>query len=81
MNIYPNPASIEVFVEIPDFTLHKNVTLTIHDLNGRLIKKENDIKSEKYRMDILGLESGIYIITITSDNARTDKKLIVNKRL
>jgi hypothetical protein len=80
MNIYPNPASTEVFVKIPDYASHQNITLMMYDLNGRLVKNESRITSENYRMDVSGLESGIYIITITSDSARTDKKLIVNKK-
>ncbi|MHA3788400.1 T9SS type A sorting domain-containing protein [Flavobacterium hauense] len=79
MDIYPNPASHDVFVKIPDFASHQNIVLTMYDLNGRLIK-ENKIVSEIHKIDVSGYESGIYIITIISDTARTDKKLIVNKK-
>ncbi|RDI14637.1 T9SS type A sorting domain-containing protein, partial [Flavobacterium sp. AG291] len=80
MNIYPNPASTEVLVEIPNLDLFQNVKLDLYDLNGRLIKWDNHIKSDEYRLDVSGLESGVYIISITADNYKTDKKLIVNKK-
>jgi hypothetical protein len=80
MDIYPNPASTDVFVKIPDFASHQNIKLMMYDLNGRLVKNESQITSENYSMDVSGLESGIYIITIISDTARTDKKLIVTKK-
>ncbi|PZR09411.1 MAG: hypothetical protein DI539_22010, partial [Flavobacterium psychrophilum] len=80
MNIYPNPASGEVFVKIADFGSYGDIKLEVYDLNGRLVRTESRIPSEEYRMDVTGLESGVYIITISSDTFRTDKKLIVNKK-
>ncbi|MHA3789563.1 T9SS type A sorting domain-containing protein [Flavobacterium hauense] len=79
MTIYPNPASTDVFVKIPDFGLLGDITVAMYDLNGRIVRTEELITSENYRIDVTGLESAVYIISITSDAGRTDKKVTIKK--
>jgi hypothetical protein len=79
LSVYPNPATTEVFIKIPDFTSHKNIKVTMHDLNGRLVKESN-ITSELQSIAVTGLESGVYIFRITSDTAQASRQIIINNR-
>ncbi|MFD2603433.1 T9SS type A sorting domain-containing protein [Flavobacterium suzhouense] len=79
LNLYPNPATTTVFIKIPGFENHRNMKLTIHDLNGRLIK-QNFITSELQSVDITGVESGIYLFRITSDTSETTRRVVIDKK-
>ncbi|MDV6167451.1 T9SS type A sorting domain-containing protein, partial [Flavobacterium sp. DG1-102-2] len=81
MTVYPNPASTNVYIRIPDFEYFENLKVAVYDLNGRVIRNEQAITSDNYHIDVTGLESAVYIITITSDTGRIDKKIVVNKTL
>lgn len=78
LSIYPNPATSEVFINIPDFSSHKNMKVTIHDLNGRLVK-ETHLTAELQSIAVTGLESGVYIFRITSDTGEATKRIVVAK--
>jgi hypothetical protein len=79
LSLFPNPATTEVFIKIPDFSSHKNVKVSIHDLNGRLVKESN-ITSELQSIAVTGLESGVYVFKITSDTAQASRQIIINNR-
>ena len=79
MTIYPNPASTEVYVTIPEFSSNKNVRFTMFDLNGRMVRDLN-IETETSKFDVSGLESGVYIMNISSDKGSVVKKLVVDKK-
>lgn len=77
--LYPNPASSLIFIKISDFTSYNNLKATIHDLNGRLIKKTN-ISNETLNIDVSAMESAVYILNITSDTARATKRIVIDKK-
>ncbi|RDI14622.1 T9SS type A sorting domain-containing protein [Flavobacterium sp. AG291] len=79
LNLYPNPATTTVFIKIPGFENHRNMKLTIHDLNGRLIK-QNFITSELQSVDVTGVESGIYLFRVTSDTSETTRRVVIDKK-
>ena len=79
INIYPNPASTEVFVKVPDFSSHNNLKASLYDLNGRLVRDGN-ITTENFSMDVTGLESAIYILNVTSDAGVITKRIAVTKK-
>jgi large repetitive protein len=79
MTVYPNPVSSDLFVKIPDYGLYGNVKVAMYDMNGRIVRREEVITSENYRIDVTELESAVYIVSITSDAGRTDKKVTIKK--
>ena len=80
LKLYPNPV-INSFVL--EYTLEQNevMTIGIYDINGKLIKAFlSNTKINKGRikeqLDIRDLQSGIYIVRISSDSLNNNIKLI-----
>jgi len=69
--LYPNPTSNIISIEIPQNI--KGCTLTISDLNGQVLIKQQ-IKDSRSQIDISALTSGIYFARLI-----TDKKVEVIK--
>ena len=78
-NLYPNPALdyINISYSGPDFNdLHVSVT----DLNGRLHISEvfnYNISENSYNLDCSSLNTGMYLVTLTTQNYRQQSKVVV----
>lgn len=72
VSIYPNPSSGIVNIEVEN----RNSQLKIFDINGKIIK-EFEIEN-KTKLDLQGLEKGIYVIQLQSGDKIHTKKLILN---
>jgi serine protease AprX len=79
LNIFPNPFNESINI-IFYSSFEKNVTVTIHDATGRIIKEEkhyvNDSYNELVIDDLSDLSSGLYFLTIKSENSFVTSKLI-----
>uniref|UniRef100_UPI00123CF8AD T9SS type A sorting domain-containing protein n=1 Tax=Arenibacter lacus TaxID=2608629 RepID=UPI00123CF8AD len=83
VSITPNPASWEVAVSLWDKSLEIR-DFKIHDVSGRYIGSLQPLESKSmngiYRFDVSALESGFYILNITTnDGNRFRHKLIIKK--
>lgn len=72
VEFYPNPAKNILNVKMADTS--KNFTIEITDVSGRqvLINKNNSAQ-----IDISTLKPGVYLGTITMDNGKITKKIII----
>jgi len=75
LNVYPNPARNEIFVNIPK----AKGNLTITDLSGRAVLNRNSLDAGTVSIDISGLSAGIYMITLTNGNDCLKSRLVVQK--
>ena len=69
MNIYPFPASTEIFVN------ESNALVKVYDLTGKLLMQT--ISGEGGRIDISSFSSGLYIIEMLTDSGRKSGKFMV----
>nr|NQU93189.1 carboxypeptidase regulatory-like domain-containing protein [Bacteroidota bacterium] len=69
INIYPNPASEFIMVNNS-----KNANLMICDLTGRPVMQKT-IVNDSQRVDISQLRQGMYLLILSSDEFRINKKL------
>ena len=67
VSIYPNPASETLYVNVENMQ-----RVEIYDMTGR-----NVLNSTMSVVDLRGLESGIYFVTVRTANAAKTTKLIV----
>ena len=74
LKISPNPASNLVKIEMINLN-HKEFTFTVSDLNGRFLFQT---KNEK-NIDVSSLSNGIYLGTMTVEDQKVTKKIIVNR--
>ncbi|WP_159800444.1 T9SS type A sorting domain-containing protein, partial [Flavobacterium sp. MK4S-17] len=74
VNIYPNPATSTVNVEIKGVS-YDNLDVVVCDLNGRIVKKQR-LGSGLTAINISSFEEGIYIFSIVSDSGVISKRII-----
>jgi len=70
ITMYPNPATSEVRLVVD-----AAVTVTITDMNGREIKSQQLTPSSN-AVDVSGLISGTYIVSVLSENKTNTYKLL-----
>jgi hypothetical protein len=79
-NVYPNPAKGKTTVEINTGEKPSRVELVLFDSNGKVAYQnnyENVVGFKNFEISLQGLPTGIYNLTITSDNTKGNKKLVV----
>ncbi len=74
MNVYPNPASNELFVSFPDEFISNEIT--IFDTLGRQVFMMSNYENNS-SIDVSFLNSGMYILKMKSNNAEQSKKIII----
>lgn len=72
--VYPNPARDLVTIEGSNGS--NIMSYKIVDLNGRIVKFKETINSTAAQINISDLQSGVYMMTINSDNGTATKKII-----
>ena len=72
-NLYPNPASDALFVQIPG---DQAVMIRIYSADGRVLLAENH-QAGRQIVDISDLPSGMYFLQASNDNTTTRKHFIV----
>lgn len=74
LKIFPNPANNFVQIEMVNLN-RKNFSFTISDLSGRtLIETKNE-----NRIDVSKLSSGVYLGTMTVEDQKVTKKIMIKK--
>jgi Leucine-rich repeat (LRR) protein len=78
--IYPNPASEEICIEIPD--LPGPVEIRIFDMGGKCMMEQpySRINNSPFVTDIKVLKTGIYLLQVKTENSNFATKLIINNR-
>ena len=72
LSLYPNPAKGIVNIQVPSGI--KDIKIEVFDNAGKQIAMQ---LSPENTIDVSNIASGLYLITITSDDIKTTKKLIV----
>ena len=71
VSVFPNPAANHLFIDLP-----KNIRTfecIVSDINGKEIMRD----SNSYSIDVSGLNSGLYFISIKTDLGVVSKKFVV----
>ena len=74
--IYPNPATNEVFVELPNNSSALEVRLI--DIHGRIIYQDQWSNGTLNRIPMGNLQSGMYILQATGERIQITEKIIKN---
>lgn len=79
MTVFPNPSSRELNLRI--FTDYKgDVAIHVYDMSGKVRRTHNIEKNSnlyKTRLDLQGLESGIYMIEVLDNKGNRETKRVV----
>lgn len=82
ISVYPNPASDVINVNIIGSADEKIKSVDIYDLAGKLIHSEiidATLQGNSYTVSTLGIENGIYLLSLQTANMRTSRKVFVAK--
>jgi hypothetical protein len=76
--LYPNPASGACWLEWSN-NGNSPVTIMITDELGRIVSEESvsEYGAQRKQVDVSGMESGVYFVTLSQDGKRISRKLIV----
>lgn len=72
--VYPNPTKDEVNIKFKN--LEKKVTLTVKDLNGRIVTKNEYLNSSNHHINLNGLHLGLYFLRIETETFNNVIKII-----
>lgn len=75
LKVYPNPASNVVTLSGGDLQLN---TVTLTDVNGRIVKNSACKGISQAELNISDLESGVYIMNVASNKGNITKKIVKN---
>jgi hypothetical protein len=74
VNIYPNPASITITIEMPT-TPDKNTTLAIFNISGKQLLTQR-VTQQQTVMDVGTLPGGVYFVSVADDRMVMLQKFI-----
>lgn len=77
IEIYPNPATENVFISWNNQIQVKNIKLM--EITGKILANETPNRNQ-IMFDLKDLSNGVYIIDLSTDNASTQKKLVVTNK-
>jgi hypothetical protein len=77
-DLYPNPASDLVYLDLKDAIKTSNAVLQVYDMNGRLVYSNRLIsKNNRVELNVGGLSNGLYTIRIQDGNKQFSRNLNV----
>lgn len=82
IQIYPNPTTMELFIDFNEIVQEGTHTILISDISGKLITQQIELKNshKTYRIENFAeMNSGIYIIKVLNPNNEVIKLDKVNK--
>lgn len=81
LSIYPNPTSDLAMVTYATAADAGNVTISVYDNAGKLVKEEivptNGTETMTHNIDTKDLENGMYIVTLSTEEGKKTEKLSV----
>lgn len=72
VNVYPNPATDRLNVNVGDIT----AIVTIFDITGKTISTTDNV-SGTFEIDVTNFKKGIYMVKVNSGNATNVKKVVI----
>ena len=76
--MYPNPASTQIAISLPDYWIDGISKIAIYDLVGKQIKTFRPVTAVRNEVvDISDVATGIYLIEVNSGTTKVTKKLII----
>lgn len=69
--IYPNPVKNWLHIKLSNI----RAEIKLHDINGKLLLNQK-LSSRTNAIDISNVESGVYLLTINTENSSETKRII-----
>jgi len=82
LEVLPNPATDEVSINFVLAKEYKNGTVTLRDIQGRVVENlpfQGFAGKHELRLDIRNFKSGIYIISLRTEELILNKRLVIRQ--
>jgi len=77
--LYPNPATDEVRIAIPNNWQNKRVVYELYNASGQIAKRmETSNSSQTEKLNIMSLAPGFYIVRVSCDGVVAQQKIVKN---
>jgi len=77
ISVYPNPSTERAVIDIED-PMKRSFNFALYNINGKLIRQSNNIKSQRLVIEKGNMLPGMYIYSIRfEDGERVSGKLVV----
>ena len=77
VQVYPNPASHTLNVNLEELNVTGNARLTIYDMQGRVMSKTNINVSDNLTIDVSSLNTGNYLLNISNGEFTVGKRFSI----
>ena len=77
VRVFPNPTSGDLLVNFPAIVGNVGATLELTDLSGKKLLTMPNVSSSE-QLDLSGFATGLYLLTIQTDDFFVTKKVAVN---
>lgn len=69
VQIFPNPASTTLFIQLQATALNGNSEILIHDVSGRILLRQNAMQQNTFNIE--SFQSGLYLISLLQSGTNT----------
>lgn len=69
VQIFPNPASTTLFIQLESTVLNGNSEILIHDVSGRILLRQNAMQQNTFNIE--SFQSGLYLISLLQSGTNT----------
>ncbi|HIL66867.1 MAG TPA: T9SS type A sorting domain-containing protein, partial [Flavobacteriales bacterium] len=76
ISIFPNPFTKSTIISITN--IKSNYNLTLYDITGQKVWKEEDLTQRTYELERGTLSKGIYFLEIKTEESKRIKRVVVN---
>jgi len=76
ISIYPNPFTKSTIISITN--IKSNYSLTLYDITGQKVWKEEDLSQNTYELERGTLSKGIYFLEIKTKESKKIKRVVIN---
>lgn len=78
INLYPNPASDIVTIDLSKYN-GRALDIGLYDMSGMKTFGVNDYKEASLKLDISGYHNGLYLVQFTDGKSTVQKKIMIRK--
>ncbi len=79
--VYPNPTGNSNLINVVTENLSANAKVELFDIVGKKVTEATMVSTAKHsqaQLNVIGLNNGIYFVTVTDGNSKSTQKLILN---
>ncbi len=76
LNVYPNPANNNITIETISGSFNES-EISVYNLLGAKVYSKSLLPSKKIQLELNGLESGVYYLSVNSSDIKEVRKIII----